>query len=114
MAEDWDKAGARFGVLEKLFKIAGIPVTAGEKSHFYRMYQVLVVASGYLTLITTFVGILKNLDDVEYVMEVARPGFVMINLIWMHFFIRYCFLKSADDINCYSSIAESASCLLNI
>jgi hypothetical protein len=92
MAEDGDSVAARFRVLEKLFKIAGIPVISDGNSRVYSVYQVLVVVSGYLTLVTTFVGIVKNLDDMGYVMEAARPGFVMINLVWMHFFIRYFFL----------------------
>jgi hypothetical protein len=111
MTGDGDNVGTRFGVLEKLFKIAGIPVTSDKKSRLYSVYQVLVVASGYLTLVTTFVGILKNLDDMGYVMEVARPGFVMIDLLWMHFFIRYYFLKSADDLKWNT---ERMSQLLNI
>jgi hypothetical protein len=90
--EDVDNAGARFLVLEKLCKIAGTPVTSDEESPVYNVYRVLVVTSGYLTLLTTFIGILKNLDDMGYVMEAARPGFVMIDLIWMHFFIRYSLL----------------------
>jgi hypothetical protein len=80
---------AQFVLLETLCKIAGAPVTSAEASRFYGVYRVLVVTSGYLTLLTTFIGILKNLDDVAYVMEAARPGFVMLDLIWMHFFIRY-------------------------
>lgn len=114
MAEYRENVGGRFGVIEKLFKIAGIPVTSDEKSFLYSVYQVLVVTSGYLTLLTTFVGILKNLDDMEYVMEVARPGFVMINLVWMHFFTRYYFLRSVDDLKCYSSYTEKKSWYVKI
>lgn len=92
MTEDEHNTGTRFFVLERLCKIAGTPVTPGEESHLYNVYRVLVVMSGYLTLVTTFIGIARNLDDMEYVMEAARPGFVMIDLIWMHFFIRYTLL----------------------
>jgi hypothetical protein len=81
--------GTRFAVLQKLCRIAGAPVTSHEESGLYNVYRVLIVTSGYLTLLTTFIGILSNLDDMGYVMESARPGFVMIDLIWMHFFIRY-------------------------
>ncbi|KAJ4451631.1 hypothetical protein ANN_03100 [Periplaneta americana] len=77
----------RFHVLKKMFSIAGTPLVADNKSLWYRVYKPLLVVSGYLTLLTTFIGILKNLDNMDYVMEAARPGFVMINLLWMHFFI---------------------------
>lgn len=92
MTEDEYNAGTRFFVLERLCKIAGTPITPDEESRFYKVYRVLVVMSGYLTLLTTFIGIVMNLDDMGYVMEAARPGFVMIDLIWMHFFIRYTLL----------------------
>jgi len=88
MTDKQDNSG-RFLVLEKLFKIAGTPVAPEGGSLFYRVYRPLVVLSGYLTLLTTFIGIIKNQEDMDYVMEAARPGFVMINLVWMHFFIRY-------------------------
>jgi hypothetical protein len=91
MADEQD-AGARFLVLQRLCKIAGAPVTAEDASGFYKAYRLLVVASGYLTLLATFVGIVSNLHDMAYVMEAARPGFVMLDLIWMHFFIRYSLL----------------------
>jgi hypothetical protein len=86
---DNEENSSRFLILEKLFKIAGTPVTPEGGSLLHRMYRPVVVLSGYLTLVTTFIGIVKNLEDMDYVMEAARPGFVMINLVWMHFFIRY-------------------------
>jgi hypothetical protein len=92
MTEDEHSVGTRFFVLERLCKIAGTPVTPDGLSRFYNVYRVLVVMSGYLTPLTTFIGILRNLDDMEYVMEAARPGFVMIDLLWLHFFIRYSLL----------------------
>jgi hypothetical protein len=88
MAHNEDNS-SRFLVLEKLFKIAGTPVAPEGGSLLYRLYRSVVVLSGYLTLVTTFIGIFKNIEDMDYVMEAARPGFVMINLVWMHFFIRY-------------------------
>jgi len=88
MTPDEDNS-RRFLVLEKLFKIAGTPVTPEGGSLFYRVYRPVVVMCGYLTFLTTVIGIVKNQQDVDYVMEAARPGFVMINLLWMHFFIRY-------------------------
>jgi hypothetical protein len=97
MMEDGDTLASRFHVLEKLFKIAGAPVAADGESRSYTVYRVLVVVSGYLTLLTTFIGIVQNLGDMAYVMEAARPGFVMINLLWMHFLIRYYFLIPAGD-----------------
>jgi hypothetical protein len=93
---DNEENSVRFLVLEKLFKIAGTPVASEGGSILYRVYRLLVVPSGYLTLLTTFIGIVKNLDDMDYVMEAARPGFVMINLLWMHFFIRYSLLKYSE------------------
>jgi hypothetical protein len=87
--------GTRFAVLQRLCEIAGAPVTSQEQSGWYKLYRVLVVTSGYLTLLITFIGILTSLDDMGYVMETARPGFVMIDLIWMHFFIRYSLLLTA-------------------
>ena len=88
MTDNEDNSG-RFLVLEKLFKIAGTPIAPEGGSLFYRVYRPVVVLSGYLTFLTTFIGIFKNQDDVDYVMEAARLCFVMINLLWMHFFIRY-------------------------
>jgi hypothetical protein len=88
MADTEDNSG-RFLVLEKLFKIAGTPVAPEGGSLLYRVYRPVVVLSGYLTLLTTFIGIIKNQEDMDFVMQAARPGFVMINLLWMHFFIRY-------------------------
>jgi len=88
MTGNEDNSG-RFLVLEKLFKIAGTPVAPEGGSLFYRVYRPVVVLSGYLTLLTTFIGIVKNQEDMDFVMQAARPGFVMINLLWMHFFIRY-------------------------
>lgn len=88
MTDNEDNSG-RFILLEKLFKIAGAPVASEGGSLFYRVYRPVVVLSGYLTLLTTFIGIFKYQEDMDYVMEAARPGFVMINLVWMHFFIRY-------------------------
>jgi hypothetical protein len=91
MTDNGDNS-VRFFVLERLFKIAGTPIASEGGSLLYRVYRPVVVMSGYLTLLTTFIGIVKNLDDMDYVMEAARPGFVMINLLWMHFFIRYSLL----------------------
>ena len=88
MSHNEDNSG-RFLVLEKLFKIAGTPVAEEGGSLLYRVYRPVVVLSGYLTFLTTFIGIVRNVEDMDYVMEAARPGFVMINLLWMHFFIRY-------------------------
>jgi hypothetical protein len=88
MTENEDNSG-RFLVLEKMFMIAGMPVAPEGRSLFYRVYRPLVVLSGYLTLLTTFIGIVKNQEDMDFVMQAARPGFVMINLVWMNFFIRY-------------------------
>jgi hypothetical protein len=88
MTDNGDNSG-RFLVLEKLFKIAGTPVVSEGLSLLYRVYRPIVVICGYLTLVTTFMGIVDNVDDIDHVMEAARLCFVMINLLWMHFFIRY-------------------------
>jgi Predicted nucleoside-diphosphate sugar epimerases len=79
---------SRFEVLKRLFKIAGTPLFSDGETVLYKIYRTMIVFCGYLTLVTTFIGIVKNRNDIDYVMEAARPGFVMINLIWMHFFVR--------------------------
>lgn len=93
---DNEDNSVRFLVLEKLFKIAGTPVAPEGGSLFYRVYRPVVVLSGCLTFLTTFIGIFKNQEDMDYVMEAARPGFVMINLLWMHFFIRYSMIMARN------------------
>ena len=98
MREKEDNSG-RFLVLEKLFKIAGTPVGPEGGSLFYRVYRRVVVLCGYLTFLTTFIGIFKNQQDMDYVMEAARLCFVMINLLWMHFFVRYSLIVALNVLD---------------
>jgi hypothetical protein len=79
----------RFRVLKHLLTVGATPLFPDRGSRAYRVYQMIVAVSAYLTLVTTFIGIINNLDDVGFVMEAARPGFPMINVLWTHFFIRY-------------------------
>jgi hypothetical protein len=79
----------RFRVLNHLLTVGATPLFPDRRSLVYKVYQILVVVSAYLTLITTVIGIGKNLDDMGFVMEAARPGVPMINVLWTHFFIRY-------------------------
>ncbi|PSN49704.1 hypothetical protein C0J52_05332, partial [Blattella germanica] len=89
----------RFQILKRLFKIAGTPLFPEKESNLYILYRNVVVVSGYLTLLTTFIGIVQNITDLEYVLGAARVSFVMINLIWMHFFISFNIQKVRNLLN---------------
>jgi len=79
----------RFRMLKNMFIIIGTPLFPVKGSRIYIAYCFIVYLSLYLTFITSFIGILKNLDDMGYVTESARPGFAMFNVLWTHFFMRY-------------------------
>jgi hypothetical protein len=72
-----------------MFVIIGTPLFPVEGSRIYSMYRVIAYVSLYFTFVTTLIGILTKLDDMAYVLESARPGFAMFNVLWTHFFMRY-------------------------
>lgn len=80
---------SRFHVLSNMFVIIGTPLFPVEGSRIYSAYRVLVYVVLCLTFVTVLIGISKNLDDMAYVMESARPGLAMFNVMWSHFFMRY-------------------------
>jgi hypothetical protein len=79
----------RFRVLQKLFVWGGSPLFPIERSWLYNIYCFLLVVCSYINQVLVVVGILKNLDDIPYVTEAARPLIMMCSVLWMHFFIRY-------------------------
>jgi hypothetical protein len=79
----------RFSVLQLLFTWAASPLFPVETSWLYNIYCFLLVVCTYLTQVMIFMGVLKNLDDIPYIMEAARPLITMLSFIWIHFFIRY-------------------------
>jgi hypothetical protein len=84
-----DKGDDRFRILHWLLKWGACPLIPVEESRLYDMFYVLLVGCTYLTAIFIVMGILKNLHDVSYIMEAARPLLPMSSVIWKRFFIRY-------------------------
>ena len=78
----------RFGSLHLLFKLGATPlIPVG--SRLYDICRVLLMMCSYLTPPMMIVGALQNLDDIAYVMEVARPLITISSIMWMNSFIRY-------------------------
>jgi hypothetical protein len=84
-----DNGDDRFRILLWLFKWGASPLVPVEGSWLYNTFCVLLVVCTYLTQVFVVVGILKNLNDVSYIIETVRPLLSMCSVIWMHLFIRY-------------------------
>jgi hypothetical protein len=86
-----NNADLRFHIMNNMFVIIGTPLFPVEGSCIYGVYRLVAYAGLYLTFVTIFIGILNNLDDMAYVIESARPGIAVFNVLWTHFFMRYCY-----------------------
>jgi hypothetical protein len=83
-----DATDDRFRILFLLFKLGATPlIPVG--SRLYDTCRVLIMTCSYLTPPMMIVGALQNLDDIQYVMEVARPLITITSVMWMNTFIRY-------------------------
>lgn len=117
-----DNADYRLQILNNIFLIIGTPLFPVEDSRFYSVYRIITYMSLYFTFVTILIGIFLNLDDMAYVMESARPGISILNVLWTHFFMRYrpvclwvhqiCFIDSWTKIcYCFYVSRNSWSCL---
>jgi len=83
-----DATDDRFRILHLLFKLGATPlIPVG--SRLYNICCVLFMMCSYLTPPMMIAGVLQNLDDIEYIMEAARPLITISSLMWMNTFIRY-------------------------
>lgn len=83
-----DTTDERFRILHLLFMLGATPLTP-KRSRLYNICRVLLLISTYLTPPLMVMGAWYNLDDISYVMEVARPLISIFSNLWMHFSIRY-------------------------
>jgi hypothetical protein len=93
MAEDTnykeDNNDDRFRILKNIFIIAGTPLFPVRGSRLYGVYRIFASFSMCFTFVTAIIGIMKNFEDMGYVMESGRSVIAMFNVLWTHFFIRY-------------------------
>jgi len=83
-----DATDDRFRILHLLFKLGATPlIPVG--SRLYDICSVLLMLCSYVTPPMMIVGALQNLDDIAFVMEVARPLITISSIMWMNSFIRY-------------------------
>lgn len=87
----------QFRILKHVMAVAATPLFPDSGSRAYRVYQVIVAACAHLMLVTAVIDITKKLDDMDFVAETARPCFPMINVLWIHFFIRYSNLRKCNS-----------------
>jgi hypothetical protein len=83
-----DATDERFRTLHLLFMMGATPLLP-VKSRLYETCRVLLLISSYLTPPMMIIGALNNLDDLPFVMEIARPLITISSIMWMHSFIRY-------------------------
>jgi hypothetical protein len=83
-----DATDDRFRILHLLFKLGATPLIP-TASRLYNICRVLFMLCSYLTPPMMIVGAMQNLDDIAYVMEVARPLITISSIMWMNSFIRY-------------------------
>jgi hypothetical protein len=79
----------RFRILHLLFTLGATPLTPIKGFRLYGICRVFLLTGSYLTPPLMVMGAIHNLDDIPYVMEVARPLIAIFSVLWMHFFIRY-------------------------
>jgi hypothetical protein len=53
------------------------------------MYRILAYFSSYFTDVTAIIGIVKNFEEMEYVMQSGLPRLAMFKVVWTQFFTRY-------------------------
>jgi hypothetical protein len=83
-----DAPDDRFRTLHLLFRLGATPlIPVG--SRLYNICRVLLMMCSYLTPPMMIMGAMQNLDDIPYVMEVARPLITISSIMWMNSFIRY-------------------------
>jgi hypothetical protein len=84
-----DNNDDRFRILEHMFIVIGTPLFPVRGSRLYSVYRIVVYFSLCFTFVTIIIGIMKNFEDMDYVMESARPGLAIFNVLWTDFFMRY-------------------------
>ena len=83
-----DATDDRFQILHLLFVLGATPlIPVG--SRLYEICRVFFMICSYLNPPMMIMGAMQNLDDIPYVMEVARPLITISSIMWMNSFIRY-------------------------
>ena len=83
-----DATDDRFRILHLLFMLGATPLIP-VRSRLYEICRVFLMICSYLTPPMMIMGAMQNLDDIPYVMEVARPLITISSIMWMNSFIRY-------------------------
>jgi hypothetical protein len=98
----------RFRTLHLLFTLGATPLTPIKGSRFYDICRVLLLLGSYLTPPLMIMGALHNLDDIPFIMEVARPLIAIFSVLWMHFFIRYLsYIYQACVLHCNTEASNN-------
>jgi hypothetical protein len=78
----------RFGSMNFLFKMAGIPVHMKEISTIYGLYMITVIICGFSTFIGMLVDVYIHREDLVRSMTTIRVLIPFTNVMWIYSYCR--------------------------
>jgi hypothetical protein len=79
-------SNVRFGSINFLLRLSGIPFQLKKMSTLYAIYMITVIASSCTTFVGMIVDVYIHRDDLGHAVTNIRVSIALTNALWMFFY----------------------------